>query len=109
MCWTTYENGTTIGTPGSEGGVTLRDEEHDSGARITLEDSRKPPFSITCGIYGVMVHTAFAGAAEEANRIYEAMKIDLDELLNLWPEEATASNSTDRFYDAVSAFVTKYE
>ena len=109
MRWTAYENGTTVGTPGSEGGVTLRDEEHDFGARITLEDSGKPPFSITSGIYGVMVHTTFAGSADEAERMYEAMKTDLDEVLNLWPEDATEQNAKDRFYDAVSAFATKYE
>ena len=54
--WLPFENGTTIGATGSEGGVILRDELHPHGARITLEQT-STGFAITCGIYGWMVHT----------------------------------------------------
>jgi hypothetical protein len=37
MSWQPFDNGATVGQRGSEDGVTLRDEEHDLGARITLE------------------------------------------------------------------------
>jgi hypothetical protein len=35
--WTPFENGTSLGATGSEGGTILRDELHPDGARITLE------------------------------------------------------------------------
>ena len=59
MEWITYEDGKTIGSTGSEGGVILRDEECPDGARITLEEETHMgvPFAITCGVYGWLVHT----------------------------------------------------
>ena len=58
MVWVAVENGATIGTLGSEGGVIERDEEHADGARITIEQGGTiAPYSITCGIYGWMFHT----------------------------------------------------
>lgn len=56
--WIPFENGTTVGTTGSEGGTILRDELHPDGARITLERTASQ-FAITCGVYGWMVHTRF--------------------------------------------------
>jgi hypothetical protein len=105
MSWNPCENGSTTG---SEGGVILRDEEHDAGARITLEECGHPPFAITCGIYGVMVHTAFAASEVEANDACDAMKADIEMLLDLWPDEAAEPEAKNRFYDAVSAFANKY-
>ena len=79
--WYPFEDGQTLGERGSDGGVILRDEEHSAGCRITLErDSALGPFSITCGIYGLMVHTASAGSAPEADDRYEAMRAQLAEL-----------------------------
>ena len=46
--WRPFESGSSIGATGSEGGKILLDEEHDAGARITLEQGPKIPFSITC-------------------------------------------------------------
>jgi len=45
-----FENGRSVGTTASEGGQILLDEEHDAGARMTLERGEQIPFSITCGI-----------------------------------------------------------
>ena len=108
MSWTPCENGSTIGAAGSEGGVILRDEEHEMGARITLEESSDPPFAITCGIYGVMVHTAFAAAEIEATDAYDAMKAEIEALIALWPEADAEPEIKQGFYDALSAFVAKY-
>ena len=108
MSWTPCDHGSTIGTTGSEMGEILRDEQHEMGARITLEQCGHPPFAITCGITGAMAHTAFAGTLIEAGDAYDAMKADLEMLLNIWPEEGADEETTNRFYDALSAFADKY-
>ena len=67
------------------------------GARITLErGSQTAPFGITCGIYGFMVHTTWAGNEAEARSKLEAMKCELALLLE--------KDSPDEVY----AFVEKY-
>lgn len=108
MGWTACEGGSTIGRSGSEGGRIRCDEEHELGARITLEEVGNPPFAITCGIYGVMVHTAFAADAVEADDAYAAMKADMEALFDLWPDADAEPEAKERFYDAISAFTAKY-
>lgn len=49
--WIAFENGTTVGATGSEGGTILWDDLHPDGARITLERTASR-FAITCGVYG---------------------------------------------------------
>jgi hypothetical protein len=42
--------------PGAKAEKVIFDQEHELGARITLErNTRAAPFAITCGIYGWMV------------------------------------------------------
>ena len=80
--WEQFDNGKTIGQTGSEDGVIIADEKHADGARITLEvDGHFAPYSITCGIYGTMVHTAFAADKVEATVMFDAMKAELDRVL----------------------------
>jgi hypothetical protein len=64
--WYPAEEGRTLGTQGSEQGIILQDEEYAHETRITLEQCHYPPFAITCGIYGWMVHTTFASSKDEA-------------------------------------------
>ena len=108
MGWTACEGGSTIGETGSEGGRIHRDEQHELGARITLEETGNPPFAITCGIPGVMVHTAFAANEVEAGDVYVTMKADLEALFDLWPDADAEPEKKKRFHDAVSAFTAKY-
>jgi hypothetical protein len=80
--WHAFENGKTLGRKGSERGETIRDEECDPGARITLErDADVAPFAITCGIYGWMVHTRFFETEDEASAEYDKMKESLFEIV----------------------------
>ncbi len=52
---------------GAEGGKVIADEQHDGGARITLErDCLRAPYAITCTVYGWAYHTRFL--ADEADR-----------------------------------------
>jgi len=59
------------------------DEEHSDGARITLEQSgHLAPWSITCGVYGSMVHTRFFATRVEAAAAFVATKSGLEEVLH---------------------------
>ena len=76
--WHPFDGAQSIGQKGSEDGVTVLDEEHEWGARITLErDGQIAPWSITCGIYGGFLHTAFASSEDEGRAKYAAMKSEL--------------------------------
>ncbi len=65
--WRPFDNGSTVGQSGSEGGNIVRDMEHDVGARATLErDCSSAPWTVTCGVYGWFFHTRFLGSEAEA-------------------------------------------
>jgi len=80
--WYPFDGGRSVGTPCSEAGAILADDEHALGARITLErDGAVAPFAITCGIYGWMMHTRFFGTEAEARLAYVAMQQALGEIM----------------------------
>jgi hypothetical protein len=84
----------------SEGGTVVRDEVHLDGARVTLErDGRTAPWSITSGIFGLMVHTVFCAEEASAHSTYDALKADIERILRL-PE--------DEMSRAVNDLVDKY-
>ena len=84
MGWAPFDEGSTIGTEGTEGGIILRDDEHSLGSRITLErDGTIAPYSVTCGIYGWFFHTRFLGSEAEAE--YPAMRDGLVAILDIIP------------------------
>ena len=111
MEWTAFDHGKTVGTSGSEGGVIRRDEEHDSGARITLEEGgAAAPWSITCGIYGWMVHTRFLATEDEGNQEFELMKTALEEVLRIFPPEDDATaEKMSAASRAIAAFVERFD
>lgn len=87
MDWRAFDGGSTLGERGSENGVILLDEEHPVGARITLERSGyTAPFSITCGVYGALVHTRFFQGETEALGDFTEMKIQLTEMASISDE-----------------------
>ena len=66
--WEAFEQGTTVGTTGSEGGTILLDEAYED-ARITIErGGYSAPFSITCGVVDWLVHTRFFLTEAEARQ-----------------------------------------
>jgi hypothetical protein len=89
--WHAFDEGRTIGTIGSENGVILRDEEHQEGARITLErDGGTAPFSITMGVYDVMLHTRFCGTFEQGEQDFTGMKVMIERIITSWdPDDRT--------------------
>lgn len=81
--WKLIDNGSTIGQVGSENGCIIADEEYRHSCRITLEkDGVTAPYSITCGVYGLMVHTIFAGSIAEAEKEFEEMKNELQAFID---------------------------
>jgi hypothetical protein len=111
MGWSLFNDGESVGTGGAESGIIQRDEEHELGARITLERGGSiAPWSITCGIYGWMFHTRFFSAEDESNREFDLMKAGLAEILAIIP---TVAESTDEKMSAVStaieAFVKRFD
>lgn len=111
MNWHAFDNGQTIGQPGSENGIIIRDDEHDSGARITLErDSHLAPFAITCGIYGWMFHTRFFRAESEARDEYELMKAELSIIISTIPLEndIEGDSKTQSVTQLICEFVSRF-
>lgn len=64
----------------SENGWIVKDEEIPGKCRITLEeDCPVAPYSITWGVYGLIVHTTWANDYQEAMAKYEGLKRVLKE------------------------------
>lgn len=98
--WHPVDDGATLGQMGPEGGIIIRDEEHTEGARITLERRGSiAPFSITCGVYGVMFHTRFFADEAEGQGAYALMKPGLASVAEGDASDASAG---------ASAFVTRF-
>ena len=108
--WSDYDEGYSIGTVGASGGAIVRDEEHETGARITLEEeSGFAPFAVTCGIYGWMFHTCYFADESEADVEYEQMKNDLSEILELIAGEENLDEAAEsEIVEAIERFVEKY-
>jgi hypothetical protein len=88
-------------TEATEGGTVVRSEEMPFWSLITLERDcqRGIPFAITCGIFNAMVHTVYRTTEADATAAYDAMKLDLERLVDV---DQTV------FYDELSAFVDRF-
>jgi len=80
------------GKTGSEGGVILADEGYKKFCRITLEKCASH-YTITCGVCGYMVHTAFCG--DDFQNVYDEMKRELQEFI----DKDTSENEKQEFYE----------
>lgn len=110
MNWPIFDDGKTIGLAGSESGIIIRDEEHSDGVRITIERGGGiAPYSITCGIYGWMVHTRFFGSEEEAQIEFIKMRTELEKIITLICDDALdEERSMEMAVDAISQFVAQF-
>lgn len=96
-----FGSGVTIGQIGSEFGVIIQDFKHPLGARLMLEKfGRTAPYSITCGIYGCMVHTRFFATDLEAFQQFNLMAIALDSILS--------TSIDDDLNDSIGRFVEQF-
>jgi hypothetical protein len=102
--WFSHDDGSTIGSAGAEGGVILRDEEHEQGARLTLKRGESY-FAVACSIYGWMDHTRFFATEVEAQREYLLMKPPLSNML----ENILSDGKGDlKMWEAIADFVRRY-
>jgi hypothetical protein len=111
MGWGPFEGGVTVGRQGTEDGLILRDEEHEQGARITLErEGSTAPFAITCGIYGWFVHTRFFGSEGEAASEFAQMQAGLAAILALIQrtDDPKAGVQARQVADALGSFVSQF-
>ena len=93
---------------GTDGGQIIADEEYDAGARITLElFGDGPSCSITCGIYEWMMHTRRFPSVSEGRSAYEAMKLDLANIVDMIPNRSDPrrDEKIEHVVTAISRFV----
>ena len=99
--WDKVENGTIIGQKDSENGCIIADEEYKKSCRITLEiNGEIAPYSITCGIYGLMCHTIFAENEKEGIYKYNAIKEELEIFID--------SDNEDEIGEWCNQFATRW-
>ncbi len=111
MTWSRLDDGATIGTRGSEQGQIVQDEEHELGARITLEEQTvSAPFAITCGIYGWIVHTRFFADLSEARSELERMKVAIVVILNSipWATDPEVEKKHQDVVNSITQFVAEF-
>jgi len=102
--WAAFDDGRSIGKVCAEGGVILRDDEHEQGARITLKRGAGH-ISISCNIYGKMDHTRFFKTVSEAEREYNPMKKELGKIVDNIKE----TKDQIQMWIAISEFVRRFE
>jgi hypothetical protein len=106
--WYSFKNGESTGQTGSERGKILRDDEHGDGARVTLENVPNNRITITCGIYGGMVHTRFSDSEASAQIAFNEAKCELANILAMIPTADERNDETMRVaQDAVDDFVER--
>jgi hypothetical protein len=111
MSWAPTDAGATLGTRGSEDGPIIQDDEHEQGARITLEEkTTHAPFAITCGIYGWMFHTRYFSGKEEATIAYNAMKESLAGIISLIPasDDKNVEEKSRKVATLIEEFVREF-
>lgn len=110
MGWQPFNNGVTIGQRGSEDGVIQCDEEHELGARLTLERdcSHGVPFAVTCGIYGWFFHTRRLSSEAEAQ--FQKMRDGLATILAGIPrvDDPAADAKCAAVTSAITEFVERF-
>jgi hypothetical protein len=84
--WRPTEGGSTLGLMGQQGGTIVRDEEHPTGLRLTLEEDPARSFhALTCGVAGWLVHHRYFSSGVEATAAWDEMRPALEELRGQLP------------------------
>jgi hypothetical protein len=102
--WVLYDDGRSIGRIGFEGGVIVRDEEHISGARLTLRHGDRH-VSVSCNIYGCIDHTRFFNTVPDAERDFAMMKSELGQMMD---SLAAGVVDASKKWEAISEFVRRF-
>lgn len=106
--WKPNDEGRSLGKSGSEGGTIILEDAHSDGALITLEMRCRDwvPFAITCGVFGLMVHTCFFLWEDDARRSYAEMK---DALSTMLARLAADPDDQDLAASLCADFVDRFE
>jgi hypothetical protein len=102
--WSAYKTGQSAGRASAGGDTVLRDEEHTSGARVTLKRGGSY-ISVTCNVYGWMNHTRFFESVPEAQREYALMKSSLG---NIVENILSADQNNLKMWEAITEFVRQF-
>jgi len=102
--WFAYNGGQSIGSLSAEGCVILRDEEHASGARVTLKRGDRL-ISVSCNIYGWIDHTRFFNSLTDAQRDYPLMKSSVGYMVE---NISSAGKSDLKMWEAIAEFVRRF-
>lgn len=90
MHWYHFNHKKTIGKRGSEEGIIVSDVEYNHAARITIEqDGITAPFSVTLGIYDVMMHTDFFSTYAQAQSYQERIMKNIERIVALLEVDET--------------------
>lgn len=90
MHWYHFNHKKTIGKRGSEEGIIVSDVEYNHAARITIEqDGITAPFSVTVGIYDVMMHTDFFSTYTQAQNYQERIMKNIERIVALLEVDET--------------------
>lgn len=108
--WAPYDEGRTIGLRGGEGGTIIRDEQHEAGARITLETRcLRAPVAINVVVQDWLLHTRFFLDERTAQEAYEAMKTALEKgIFPLLPAGDLSDEDADVLNGAIAHFMEQY-
>ena len=85
--------------------MIVRDEEHPLGVRIILKEA-KEYISISCNISGRIDHSRFFRKMSDAQGEFEVMKAELVKVATVI---STARSSDIKGWEAIAAFVSKFQ
>ncbi len=110
MTWRPYEDGSSLGWMGSQGGTIARDEELVGQVRLTYEvDDSRSFHALTCSVAGWLLHHRFFDNAADAHAAFEAMKPALEELRTRLSEGGPKSPADARAAGPLlAAFLARY-
>jgi hypothetical protein len=109
--WTPYDQGSTLGKTGREGGAIVVDDEYVGAARIILEENcLRAPYAITCAVYGYLLHTRFLADDETAQYALDEMKAALVAIVASLPgaDDPDEAAQSAALADAVDAFMRRF-
>ena len=93
-----------------ENGIIIKDKECRAGARITIEICANKVYAITCGIYGWTCHTMWYSNDNEAQKGFQNMQADINNILQIMPcdDDPKVEEKMDVVSDHISDFIDKY-
>lgn len=108
--WKPYDEGSSLGWPGSQGGTITRDEDCAGQARLTYEvDESRSFHAVTCSLSGWLLHHRFFDNAAEALSAFEDMKPALEDLRARLPDGGPRSQAEAREAGPfLAAFLARY-